>query len=231
MTTADPPPAVPIDGLLAAMRLASPALPIGAYAYSQGLEQAVERRAVTSRATAEAWILGVLRHAVARLDLPLLARSWEAWLDGDELEAARLDAWLLAGRESRELQAEERHLGAALIRLLRDTSTERDPLPATSPQSYVVAFSLAAVRAGLDQTSTLTSYSFAWLEHQVSAATRLVPLGQTDAHRVLMACISEVAPLVGRALDVPEEAIGTSTPGLAIASALHETQHTRLFRS
>ncbi len=228
----EPPARTSVDTLLTALRLASPALPIGAYAYSQGLEQAIEAGSVSGRAAAAAWIAGVLRHAIAHFDLPLLARCWCAWSDRDELEAARLDAWVLAGRESGELQAEERHLGAALMRLLRETTAESDPpLPATTPSSYVAAFALTAVRAGLDLVTTLTSYAYAWLEHQVSAATRLVPLGQTDAQRILMQCLAEIDPMIALAADMAEEVIGTSTPGLAIASALHETQHTRLFRS
>jgi urease accessory protein len=233
MTTAEPVVGISVvDELLAALRLASPALPIGAFAYSQGLEQAVELGHVSDRATATDWILGVLRHAIACFDLPLLARLWQAWHEDDELEAVRLDGWVLAGRESGELQIEERHLGAALIRLLRDTDERSDaPLPAVTPISYVAAFALFSVRSGVSQMVTLASYAYAWLEHQVSAATRLVPLGQTDAQRILKGGLAQVAGLLDRALDTPEDEIGTATPGLAIASARHEIQHTRLFRS
>lgn len=233
MTSAEPAGEEPaIDELLAALRLASPALPIGAFAYSQGLEQAVELGHVSDRATTADWILGVLRHAIARFDLPLLARLWHAWHDDDQLEAARLDGWVMAGRESGELQVEERHLGAALMKLLRDTDDRQEsPLPASTPISYVAAFALFSVRSGLSQLVTLASYAYAWLEHQVSAATRLLPLGQTDAQRILKECLAEVRSLVDNAMDTPEDEIGTATPGLAIASARHETQHTRLFRS
>jgi urease accessory protein len=225
-------PAPIVTELLAAIRLASPALPIGAFAYSQGLEQAVEAGWVTDRRTATAWISAVLVHGVGRFDVPLLVRLFDAWSQGQTRKARRLDAWVLAGRESAELQAQEIHLGTALGRLLVDLSGASDATPPVRyPRSYVGAFALAAVHSGLSQTAALGSYCFAWLEHQTSAATRLVPLGQTDAQRALHASLKLVDGVIERGRSLEDSDVGATMPGLAIASALHETQYTRLFRS
>lgn len=217
---------------LAAMWLASPALPIGAFAYSGGLEQAVELGWVHDRASCESWVAGVLGHAVARFDLPLLARLWVAWAEDDQLAARHLDARVLAGRESAELQAAELALGTALLRVLDGPEPARaEAQRVEGPLSYVAAFALAAVHLGIDQPTALASYCFAWIEHSVGAATRLVPLGQSDAQRVLRACLRQVPDVLALAATISDDAIGAATPGLAIASARHETQYSRLFRS
>jgi urease accessory protein len=218
--------------LLAAMRLASPSLPIGAFAYSQGLESAVERGWVSDRDSAVAWVSGLLGHAVARFDLPLLGRLYDAIADGDVLETRRLDAWVLAGRGSDELQAEEKHLGAAMQRLLPALASDGVLLDGSARlRSYVAAFALAAVRSGVSRAAALSSYCYAWIDHQLSAATRLVPLGQSDSQLALSRCLADVGAATQLAEGLSEEDIGAATPGLAIASAQHETQHTRLFRS
>ena len=220
------------DEMLAAMRLASPSLPIGAFAYSQGLERAITRGWVDDRDSAVTWVRGLLGHSVARFDLPLLGRLYDAITSGDDLEAQRLDAWVMAGRGSDELQAEERHLGAALRRLLpalAPGAASRDGLAGS--RSYVAAFALAAVHSGISRATASRSYCYAWIEHQLSAATRLVPLGQSDSQAALSLCLSDVGAAVGLADGLAEDDIGAASPGLAIASAQHETQHTRLFRS
>lgn len=223
---------LPADELLAALRLASPSLPIGAFAYSQGLEGAIERGWVTDRTSTEAWVRGLLRHAVARFDLPLLARLYDALAADDLLEAGRLDDWVLAGRGSAELQDEERHLGAALNRLLGTWTPGAPPAEGASKvRSYLGSFALAALRSGLARSTTMSSYSYAWIEHQLSAATRLIPLGQSDAQAALAACLADVGAAIEAAGQLDEQDIGVGTPGLAIASAGHETQRTRLFRS
>jgi urease accessory protein len=157
---------------------------------------------------------------------------WHAWSDGDVSRALQLDARVLAGRESAELQEEERHLGSALRRLTDDTEERRDPVvPEDADMGYVSAYALAAVRAGLSLGFTLVSFGYAWSEHQTSAATRLIPLGQTDGQRVLQGCLRILPGVIDGARAVSDEDIGSASPGLAIASALHETLYTRLFRS
>ena len=224
--------ALPVHELMQAMRLACPSLPVGAYAYSQGLEYAVEAGWVTDRQSATDWISGLLTCTLGGFDLPLLSRLYRSWSEQNLEQIQAYERWVLAGRESEELRTEELNLGAALLRLLVDLGvvSERH-LEGARERGYLSAFALAAVSYGLSEHVLLTSYCFAWLEHQTSAVTRLIPLGQTDGQRVLSACLELAPTVLAASLELPNEGIGALAPGQAIASALHETQYTRLFRS
>ena len=171
--------AVPITmrdapALLRLCHLVSPALPIGAFGYSQGLEQAVHSGWVHDEASALEWLQGQTRHALGTLDLPLLLRLWRAWSAGD-LERVR--AWtleLLASRETAELRAEERHLGGALARLLAglgmlEAAAWLD-VPEHAAPALATLFSLAAWRWEIDPEATLCGYLWSWSENQVLAA-------------------------------------------------------------
>ena len=218
--------------LLQLLRIVSPALPVGAYAGSEGLEYAVEAGWVSNEEQALEWIRGRLRHSLTHLDIPLLARFQAAWSLDDQ---ASLDAWsafLDASRETSELAAHDRSLGRALARLLADLGIERaESLSQQSDVSYVCAFALATDHWGIDLISSAHGYLFAWCESQVAAAVKLVPLGQTQGQRVIGALVGEIPDQVDRGLAISDSEIGLSEPGLAIASALHETQYSRLFRS
>jgi urease accessory protein len=216
--------------LLSALRLSSPSLPIGAYAYSQGLEQAAAAGLVHDESSALDWISGLLTHAIARFDVPLLLRLYAAWAHGDVGAARRWARLVIAGRESAELQAEERQLGQSLFRLLADTGLAAGGLE-HGDATYLGAFALAASSWGMRPRAAALAYAYAWLEHQTSAAVRIVPLGHAAGQRILSRCLGLVPGVVatGEALSDPE--IGAFSPGQALSSALHETQYSRLFRS
>ena len=214
------------------LQLASPSLPVGAYAYSQGLEAACERDLVPGESGAADWILGLLVHAQQRIDVPLLARFYEAHARRDEERADHLSAWLHAMRESRELQDEDRRIGAALARLLRDLDVPGAARFTTHRHaSYAGVFALAAAHWRIPLADTATAYVWAWLDSQVAAAIKLVPLGQTAGQRILVRAATLVPEVVERALGYDDDEVGAATPGLAMLSALHETQYSRLFRS
>ncbi|MBO6935882.1 MAG: urease accessory protein UreF [Deltaproteobacteria bacterium] len=212
------------------LQLVSPALPVGGYTYSRGLETAVERGWVTDEAQTRAWIAGLLEHSVATLDGPLVVRLHRALAGGDMATARRWARLADATRETSELQAESRQTGRALVRLLVDLELA-DPPPAPIREAHVAAFALASVALGLDADTALRGFLWTWLEGTVAAAIKLVPLGQTAGQRILLQLGPELERAAERAATLPDEALGALAPGLALASALHETQHTRLFRS
>lgn len=214
------------------LQLSSSLCPIGAFAYSQGLETAIERGWVRSAAELTEWLNGVGAHSVSKLDLPLLREAYAAALEADHGRLVLLAERLLASREARELAEQERQLGSALASVLVNLgAAAAEPFRGHPSASYAVSFAIGAVHFGLDLELTLTGYCFAWCEQQVSAASRLVPLGHMAAQRALSAVLAEVPRWLEQALALPEAEIGSSTPGLAMSAAWHETQYTRLFRS
>jgi urease accessory protein len=218
--------------LLRLMQIVSPALPIGAYAYSHGLEYAVSAGFVRDEMGTRDWILGIMEHAVSALDVPVLARLYRAWQTQDEGAVSYWNGFLNAARESAELQSEDSHLGRALARLLADQGISEARAWASNPSTCLAtAFALAAVRWQIDLHDAASGYVFSWCENQVAAALKLVPLGQTAGQRILTGAIARIVAAVERGLDLEDDAIGLSAPGLAIVSILHETQYSRLFRS
>lgn len=208
-------------------QLISPALPVGAYSYSQGLEYVHFEGKVHDERTTLAWLLDLLKYGVARLDLPVLARVHRAWSLRDDLAVRRLCRMLEARRETAELRFEDMAMGSALAQLLAS-------LGVTVPERrlpFAGAFAVAAASWSIPVADACTGYAWAWCEAQVAAAVKLIPLGHTAGQRILLALGEEIPTAVADAATVRDDEIGASLPGLAIASALHETQYTRLFRS
>lgn len=218
--------------LLGALRLGSAALPIGAFAYSQGLEQATELGIVRDAASAERWIRGVLRSSVLSADVPLFARAFAAWEGSDLATVERVSRLLLALRGARELREEERQLGRALFRLLAQLGVcAAEPWARAEQATLASAYALAALHWAVPCRLAAISYVLAWAEAQVGAATRLVPLGQHAAQGVLGHALEVIAAGLDAALSLRDDEIAASTPGQALCAAAHETQYSRLFRS
>ncbi len=218
--------------LLRLLQLVSPALPIGAFNFSQGMEYAVEAGWVRDEPGAQAWILGIAQRGLGTLDLPLLCRMHSAWSAGDPLAVRELSRQLVASRESLELREEDRHMGRALAKVLHGLGLEEARDWQRSEEATLAAmFSLAAVDSGVPRPATCHGYLWAWCENQVLAAVKLVPLGQSAGQRVLEHLRTAIPAITDAALAITDEAIGSAVPGLGIASSRHETQYTRLFRS
>jgi urease accessory protein len=234
ITTSTEPPAPDLTGvaLTRLLQIVSPALPIGAFAYSQGLEQAVASGWVTGEVEAGAWLLGLLDSSFATLDLPVLDRLLRAWRDDDQATVERWSGWLLACRPTREMRAEDRQLGAALARTLEALGIgEARRWAARADVTHAAMFALAAATFEIPSTVALVGYAFTWAEALVSAAVRLVPLGQSAGQRVLAGAGDAIPRAVDAGLAIEDDDIGAIAHGQAIASALHETLYARLFRS
>jgi len=222
--------------LVRLLHLASPALPVGAFSYSQGLEWAVESGAVTTEAAAQHWIRDALHFALARCEAPALIALLRAWKAEDAREVTRLNAEFIATRETSELRAETLQMGYSLARLLRDLPEMPDGVRETHAALREIAFptawAAAAAHWQIDEGDAATAYLWAWLENQVMAAVKLVPLGQTAGQRMLVALAPALPELVAAAIQRAETNDWENfTPGMTIASSQHETQYTRLFRS
>lgn len=212
------------------LQLASPALPVGAYSYSQGLEAAVEAGIVKDEAGTLTWIDHVLQLSVATMDAPLFMRLCSAWRDDDVQAAHRWNELFLASRESAELRAETVQMGYSLVQLLTDLG-EPHELGDWAEVAFLPAFTYVAMRWGIDEQAALVAYLWSWAENQVIAAMKIVPLGQTAGQRLLRALGPRIADHAARAAEIGDEQLGNMAPGLALLSSQHETQYSRLFRS
>lgn len=214
------------------LQLASPALPVGAYSYSQGLEAAVEAGIVRDAVTAARWIGDVLALSVLGMEAPLLLRLVAAWESSDEAAVRRWNDELVASRETAELRAETLQMGYSLRRLVRELGVEGAPrLDAFEELAYPTAFAFAAAAWRIDAHEALTAYLFAWIENQVLAAVKTVPLGQTEGQRILLDLAQRIAGGVETAAALGDDDLSNLAPGLALLSARHETQYSRIFRS
>ncbi len=222
----------PLPALLRLLQLSSSLCPIGAFAYSQGLETAVDRGWVTNEDSLSAWLSGIGEHGLAKLDLPLLRRAHDAALRWDEARLVSIAEQVLANREARELADQERQLGSSLASLLENLGAARAALFKGHPAaSYVVSFAIGAAHFGVSAELALTGYCFAWCEQQVSAASRLGPLGHMAAQRALSQVLARVPAWVAGSAAIADHEIGSAAPGLGLCGAWHGVLYPRLFRS
>jgi urease accessory protein len=228
-------PAATPKAVLELMQLASPALPVGGFSYSEGLEAAVEAGLVRDEAQAGDWLLDQLHLSLARADLPVLAQAVPAWRAHDMERIRTLNDWVQLTRESAELRQQTQQMGRSLAEWLKN----REPpdvrvaqLASLKPApTWPVAFALAAAQTGAPPQDVLLAFAFGWAENMVQAAMRSVPLGQSAAQRMLARLIDALPEAVRQAATLPDAQRQAFTPMLAILSAQHETQYSRLFRS
>ena len=231
-------PADATDGVLALVRLlqlASPALPIGAYSYSQGIEWMFDSRAIRDAAAAQRWIGDTLEHVVADGEAAVLWRLLAASECGDTQRFRHWSAWHRVSRESRELRAETEQMGASLVKL----ATDLDILDGASvalaasvaPVTLPAAFALACCALGIRSDTAMAGYVMSWLENQVLVTVKTLPLGQVAGQRMLLALAGRIPAVVTRASTLDDDDVVSFAPGLALASARHEVQYSRLFRS
>ncbi len=217
------------------LQLASPTLPIGAYSYSQGLEWAVEAGTVHDATSAQTWIGDLMQYAIGPGEVAVLWRCLQAVAAEDRTTFLRWNAWFRASRETSELRAETEQTGAALIKWLGDLdlldASAHAAADAATPITLPAAFALAAHGTGVEPQHAMTAYVWSWLENQVLAAMKAIPLGQASGQRLLRALGSRIPAVVESARDLEDSDVASAAPGLALASARHETQYTRLFRS
>jgi urease accessory protein len=224
----------PAASLLQLMWLASPALPIGGFSYSEGLEAAVESARVTTESDASSWLQDQLELNLARGDLAVVAQAMPAWQGADASRIAALNAWVLQTRESGELRAQTEQMGRSLLEWLRNHTTATPAqigLLAELQPTYPLAFALAASATGAPVRDCLLAYAFGWAENMVQAAIKSVPLGQSAGQRILSALTAAIPAAVAHALTLNDSSRQTFSPMLAILSAQHEVQYSRLFRS
>ena len=222
-------------GLTRLLQLASPTLPVGAYSYSQGLESAIEDGMVGDADNAASWIRDILYFSIGSFEAPLLWRMSGALEANNFSTFARWNGVFRAGRETAELRAETLQMGHALSALMTELpfcdKQDIERLRSAGPLTFPATFSFAAHYMGVNKSAALVAYLWSWLENQVMAALKAIPLGQSAGQRMLAALGAELSEIAARAMQLGDDELSNFAPGLAIASSRHETQYSRIFRS
>jgi urease accessory protein len=230
--------------LVQLMWLASPALPIGGFSYSETLEAAIDRAGLRTPVAVGAWLQDQLQLAQARSDMALVAQAITAWRTRDLVRINVLNDWVLQTRESSEFRLQTEQMGRSMMDWLRNQHAAEpgvDPQPTdddlmvltrccASP-TYPIAFALASSHTDAKVADCLSSYAFGWAENMVQAAVKAVPLGQNAGQRILATLVRDIPNAVTEALARDDGSRQAFAPMLAILSAQHETQYSRLFRS
>jgi urease accessory protein len=214
--------------LLKLLQISSPALPTGAFSFSQGIEWAVEERWIVDRSSFDQWLREQLNGFMANQELPLLQRLFEASATNDVVAFTHWDHLAIAVRETAELRLEERHRGRALVALLDSLGIN---LPGCNLQSQLAGFALFCQRERIALDDTLQAYAYSWLDNQVTAGIKLIPLGQSEGQGMLYSLGDNIQQAVVHAQSIHDEDIGFTAPAAAMASCFHETQYCRLYRS
>jgi urease accessory protein len=217
--------------LLQLIWLASPALPIGGFSYSEGLEAAVEHALVHDETSARLWLVAQLRVSLARADLAVVAQAIAAWRASDAARIGELHAWVLQTRETAELRQQTEQMGRSLVEWLRTVRPELVEGLGETRLTYPLAFALAASAGTAPVRDSLLAFAFGWAENMMQAAIKSVPLGQSAGQRILSALAADIPGAVDKALALRDDERQAFAPMLAILSARHETQYSRLFRS
>ncbi len=224
----------PLDAasLLGLIWLASPALPVGGFSYSEGLEAAVEWAGITTEESVGEWISEQLHLTLARADLAVVAQAVPAWRAEDRPRIRALNDWVLATRETSELRQQTVQMGRSFVEWLRLHHDDAQQSFADLRPTYPVAYAFAAARTRAGVTDVLLTFAFGWAENMVAAAVKAVPLGQSAGQRILARLASEIPSAAHAAASITEDADRQAfSPMLAILSSRHETQYSRLFRS
>jgi urease accessory protein len=228
---------IDLNEITALMQLASPALPIGGYSYSQGLEAAIDSDLVKDASTAEAWVKDVFLGVFARSEAPLWLLCYEAWASKDIDSVNNLNEYFLVTRETSELRSETEQMGWSLLQIAQSLGWGDDRLnnlAAINPLSLLAAHSYACFHLNIQSKNGLAAYAFSWIENQVAASLKAIPLGQVAGQQALTKIRLLVPEMVQEAEKRAKSGlsmIDNFSPMLAILSSRHETQYSRLFRS
>ena len=218
------------SALLHLLQFASPALPIGGYSYSQGLEAAIEQHLVTDADSARAWIAAYLHAVMAAWDAPLLWRLMAAFASGDDAAVALWSERFIASRDTFEFRAESIQMGYSLVKLVQELGVA-DVAALGDEVALPTAFACAVAALAIPPRDALVAWLFSWAENQVLVCVKSVPLGQVAGQRLLLSLRADVEAAALHAQAIPDDAMSNWAPGLSMLSMQHEVQHGRLYRS
>ncbi len=221
------------SALLSLLQLVSPALPVGAYSYSEGLESLIDRGIIKNQEQLENWLTQELKTGSIRVETAVLLRAYHASLDQNIERLTYWNRWLSATRESLELRQQSWQMGQSLSKLLLDLVPETNTLfsQINQPCNYAIAFGIGAAYWQIEASTMVLGYLSGWSSNLISAGVRLVPLGQTMGQRITLNLHPHLLQATDEILTLSDDDLNSCSWGLGLASMHHEVQYTRLFRS
>jgi urease accessory protein len=223
------------SALLTLLQLTSPALPVGAYSYSEGLESLVECGWITSANGLDELLRESLATGSVAVEAAILLRAHRAWVAQDLTQLAYWNDWLSANRETMELQHQNWQMGRSLLKLLQDLYDRQHwaeiQMAIGAECNLAIAFAIAAGLGSIDEKTAVLGYLHSWASNLVSAGVKLIPLGQTAGQRLVLNLGEPIVATGDRISILPDEQLFSCSWGLSLASMQHETQYSRLFRS
>ncbi|MBE9039637.1 urease accessory protein UreF [Oscillatoriales cyanobacterium LEGE 11467] len=219
--------------LLYLLQLASPALPVGAYSYSEGLETLIERQTLTNADALEDWLERELHLGAIRLEAAVMVRGYRTETAGDHSSLAYWNQWLSAAKETEELRNQSWQMGRALSQLAVALHPTVDATLSASgtPCNFAIAFGIIAAGWQLDERSVLLAYLQSWATNAIGVGVKLIPLGQTIGQQLLVRLYPAIDTAATEILALEDDDLASCGWGLALASMAHETLYSRLFRS
>ena len=219
--------------LLCLLQLVSPALPVGAYSYSEGLETLIETEIINDTASLKHWLTQELEYGAIRLEAAVMLRAYHAVKVQDLATLTYWNNWLSATRDSEELRAQSQQMGGSLIRLLKELQPEVIPIikALDNPCSYAIAFAIGAANWEINPNAALLGYLHSWVSNLITAGIKLIPLGQTAGQLLLLELQKQLSTATVEIMKLDDDELSCCSWGLALASMEHEQQYTRLFRS
>ncbi|MEB3181299.1 MAG: urease accessory protein UreF [Nostocaceae cyanobacterium] len=218
---------------LCLLQLASPALPVGAYSYSEGLETLVDSGTINSEGSLKHWLEAELRYGAIRLEAAVMVRAYHALVEDDLPALSYWNAWLSAARETEELRNSSWQMGRSLMRLLGELQPQIMPIINTigNPCNYAIAFGIASASWQINISLALLGYLHSWATNLITAGIKLIPLGQTAGQKLLLDLQANLIATVEEVIGLDDDDLSCCSWGLSLASMKHETLYTRLFRS
>lgn len=219
--------------LLRLLQLASPALPVGAYSYSEGIETLVENGAIANKHCLKHWLEQELKYGAIRIEAAVMVRVYRAATIADVAALVYWNHWLSAFRETEELRQQNWQMGRSLTRLLLELEPQLADIINTidNPCNFAIAYAIAAAHWKIDLSAAILGYLHSWITNLITAGVKLIPLGQTAGQQLLLELHTNLINATGEIMTLDDDDLSSCSWGLSLASMAHETQYSRLFRS
>ncbi|NEP07160.1 MAG: urease accessory protein UreF [Okeania sp. SIO2G4] len=227
--------------LLCLLQLASPALPVGAYSYSEGIEVLVTTGKISDYDSLKNWLIDCLKFGSIRLEAALIVRAYLETNSGNLQLLNNWNNWATAVKETEELRLQSLQMGRTLIRLFTniqpDLSTElmsfvqKKLETETDFCNFAIAYGLISASWQIEIETAILGYLHSWATNLVNAGVKLIPLGQTVGQKLLWELQNQIVLSAEEILKLKDDELNSCSWGLSLASMVHEVQYTRLFRS